>query len=118
MSLLRLHTRVLELLGKEARLGWILAAANLLLAGAQFAEPVLFGKIVDVLSGRPATGLLATSSPWPLLVAWAAFGLFTIGCGAAVALQADRLAHRQRQAVLTSYFEHIMKLPLTFHSAR
>jgi hypothetical protein len=50
MSMLRLYTRVLELLGKEARLGWILAGANLLLAGAQFAEPVLFGKIVDVLS--------------------------------------------------------------------
>ena len=55
MSLLRLYTRVLELLGKEARLGWILAGANLLLAGAQFAEPVLFGRIVDVLSGKPST---------------------------------------------------------------
>ena len=51
MPLLRLYTRVLELLGKEARLGWILAGANLLLAAAQFAEPVLFGRIVDVLSG-------------------------------------------------------------------
>jgi ATP-binding cassette, subfamily B, beta-glucan exporter len=116
MSMLRLYTRVLQLLGKEARLGWILAAANLLLAGAQFAEPVLFGKIIDVLSGRPSTGLLATSSPWPLLAAWVAFGLFTIVCSAAVALHADRLAHRQRQAVLTDYFEHIMQLPLTFHS--
>ncbi len=116
MSMLRLYTRVLELLGKEARLGWILAVANMLLAGAQFAEPVLFGKIVDVLSGRPVTGLFATNSAWPLLVAWAAFGLFTIGCSAIVALQADRLAHRQRQAVLTGYFEHILQLPLTFHS--
>jgi ATP-binding cassette, subfamily B, beta-glucan exporter len=110
MSLLRLYTRVLQLLGKEARLGWILAAANLLLAGAQFAEPVLFGRIVDVLSGKN------NASPWPLLAAWVAFGLFTIAAGAAVALHADRLSHRQRQAVLTSYFEHILQLPLTFHS--
>src|SRR4051795_765188 len=116
MSLIRLYTRVLELLGKEARLGWILAGANLALAGAQFAEPVLFGKIVDVLSGRPATGLIAADSPWPLLAAWVAFGLFTIVCGATVALHADKLAHRQRQAVLTGYFEHIMQLPLTFHT--
>ena len=115
MSLLRLYTRVLELLGKEARLGWILAGANLLLAGAQFAEPVLFGRIVDVLSGKPSAAA-GSSSAWPLLAAWAAFGLFTIGCSAAVALHADRLAHRQRQAVLTSYFEHIMQLPLTFHT--
>ena len=116
MSLFRLYTRVLHLLGKEARLGWILAGANLLLAGAQFAEPVLFGRIVDVLSGNPSAGPLASSSAWPLLGAWAAFGLFTIGCSAAVALHADRLAHRQRQAVLTNYFEHIMQLPLTFHT--
>jgi ATP-binding cassette subfamily B protein len=115
MSLLRLYMRVLDLLGKEARLGWILAAANLLLAGAQFAEPVLFGRIVDVLSGKP-TGALGSSSAWPLLAAWAGFGLFTILCNAAVALHADRLAHRQRQAVLTSYFEHILQLPLTFHT--
>src|ERR1700760_3833826 len=110
MSLLRLYTRVLELLGREARLGWILAVANLLLAAAQFAEPVLFGRIVDVLSGKNG----GSAGPW--LAAWAAFGLFTIVCGAAVALHADRLAHRQRQAVLTSYFEHIMQLPMTFHS--
>jgi ATP-binding cassette, subfamily B, beta-glucan exporter len=116
MSMLRLYARVLELLGNEARLGWILAGANLLLAGAQFAEPVLFGRIVDVLSGAPSKGPLASSSAWPLLAAWAAFGLFTILCGAAVALNADRLAHRQRQAVLTNYFEHIMQLPLTFHT--
>ena len=115
MSMLRLYTRVLELLGKEARLGWILAGANLLLAATQFAEPVLFGRIVDVLSEKPPAGA-AGSSAWPLLAAWAAFGLFTILCGGAVALQADRLAHRQRQVVLTNYFEHIMQLPLTFHT--
>ncbi len=114
--MLRLYTRVLELLGKEARLGWILAGANLLLAGAQFAEPVLFGKIIDVLSGKPTPGPLSSSSAWPLLAAWVVFGLFTILCSAAVALNADKLAHRQRQAVLTEYFEHIMQLPLTFHT--
>src|SRR5260221_10704802 len=116
MSLLRLYTRVLQLLGKEARLGWILAGANLLLAGAQFAEPVLFGRIVDVLSGKAPADAQGSSPAWPLLAAWAAFGLFTILCSAAVALHADRLAHRQRQAVLTNYFEHIMQLPLSFHS--
>jgi len=120
MSLLRLYVRVLGLLGKEARLGWILAGANLLLAAAQFAEPVLFGRIIDVLSGTPATGAATLSwdagSPWPLLAAWVGFGIFTIICGAVVALHADRLAHRQRQAVLTGYFEHILQLPLNFHT--
>ncbi|MGH6777389.1 MAG: glucan ABC transporter ATP-binding protein/ permease, partial [Bradyrhizobium sp.] len=112
MSLLRLYSRVLELLGKEARLGVILAVANLLLAGTQFAEPVLFGRIVDVLSSPSPTA----SSAWRLLTAWAAFGLFTMAANAAVALHADRLAHRQRQVVLSSYFEHILQLPLAFHT--
>src|SRR5690349_11984313 len=110
MPLLRLYTRVLTMLGKEARLGWILALANLLLAASQFAEPVLFGRIVDVLSGKSG------SSAWPLLGAWVVFGLFTIAASAWVALHADRLAHRQRQVILTSYFEHILQLPMTFHS--
>jgi glucan exporter ATP-binding protein len=113
MSIFSLYTRVLELLGKEARLGWLLAFANLLLAASQFAEPVLFGRIVDVLSGKSVAG---SNSAWPFLMAWVAFGLFTIACSALVALQADRLSHRQRQAVLTDYFEHILQLPLTFHS--
>ncbi|KYH03536.1 glucan ABC transporter ATP-binding protein/ permease [Bradyrhizobium sp. DOA1] len=113
MSIFRLYTRVIELLGKEARLGWLLAVANLLLAASQFAEPVLFGRIVDVLSGKTVAG---SNSAWPFLTAWVAFGLFTIICSALVALQADRLSHRQRQAVLTDYFEHILQLPLTFHS--
>src|SRR5260370_2808455 len=116
MSMLRLYMRVLELLGRAGGLGWVVAGANLVLAGAQFAEPVLFGLLVDVLSGKPSAGPLSSSSAWPLLGAWAAFGLFTIGCSAVVALNADRLAHRQRRVVLTDYFEHILQLPLTFHT--
>jgi ATP-binding cassette, subfamily B, beta-glucan exporter len=119
MSLFRLYTRVLELLGSEARLGWLLAIANVLLAIAQYAEPVLFGRVIDVLAGsqaQPATSSSANSAVWPLLGVWVAFGLFTIACSALVALNADRLAHRRRQAVLADYFDHILQLPLTYHS--
>jgi ATP-binding cassette, subfamily B, beta-glucan exporter len=118
MSLLRLYGRVLQSLGPEARLGWLLAVANVALAVAQFAEPVLFGWIIDALSNSQAAGTRATvsTSVWPLLGAWVAFGLFTIACSVFVALHADRLAHRQRQAVLTNYFDHILQLPLTYHT--
>ncbi len=63
MALLRLYIRVLDLLGKEARLGWLLAVANLLLAVAQFAEPVLFGRIIDVLSTNPGPSTAASAIP-------------------------------------------------------
>ena len=52
MNFLRLYSRVLRLLGPEARLGWVLAVANVALAVAQFAEPVLFGRIIDALVKR------------------------------------------------------------------
>src|SRR5215470_10867588 len=112
MNLVRVYTRVLALLGEEAKLAWLLALANLALAGAQFAEPVLFGRIIDALTKSLSTATLA-----PLIAAWVGFGLFTILCSAFVALHADRLAHRRRQVVLSSYFEHVLQLPLSFHGA-
>jgi ATP-binding cassette subfamily B protein len=115
MSLLRLYGRVLALLGPEARLGWLLAVANVALAAAQFAEPVLFGRIIDALAGGQKGQALTFQALLPLLGAWAGFGLFTILCGVFVALHADRLSHRRRQAVLTDYFEHVLQLPQSYH---
>ena len=58
MKYFRLYFRVLELLGREARLGWVLAVANLALASAMFVEPILFGRIVDTLaSAQPRVSL-------------------------------------------------------------
>lgn len=116
MNLLRLYSRVLGLLGSDIRLGWLLAVANVALAAAQFAEPVLFGRIIDALAGvKPTDGTVTWTSLLPLLLAWAGFGIFTILCGVIVALYADRLAHRRRHAVLTGYFEHVLQLPVAYH---
>ena len=118
MSTLRLYARVLGLLGSEIRLGWLLAFANVLLAGAQFAEPVLFGRIIDSLAHAQGGGsALSWTKLLPLVGAWVGFGLFMIVCSALVALHADRLAHRQRQVILTEFFEHVLELPLSFHGA-
>jgi glucan exporter ATP-binding protein len=116
MNFLRVYGRVLGLLGSEARLGWILAGANVALAAAQFAEPVLFGRIIDALVSAQSKGV-EPSVPVlvPLLAAWAGFGLFIIACSVLVALHADRLSHRRRQAVLSEYFQHILQLPLSYH---
>jgi len=116
MNILRLYSRVLSLLGSEGPLAWILALANLALASAQFAEPVLLGRIIDTLTGAQMRGGRPEWSHLTmLLAAWAGFGLFTIACGTLIALYADRLAHRRRHVVLTSYFEHVLQLPLSYH---
>src|SRR5262245_53442863 len=117
MKYFRLYFRVLELLGREARLGWVLAIANLALASAMFVEPILFGRIVDTLAN--AQGHVAQMSLqhlWLLVGGWVGFGLFIIACSTLVALHADRLAHRQYQVVRTMFFEHVLQLPLSYHT--
>jgi len=117
MNIFRLYGRVLALLGSESRLALALALANVALASAQFAEPVLLGRIIDTLTGAQSRGEPPSwSQLGVLLAAWAGFGLFTIVCGTLIALYADRLAHRRRHVVLTDYFEHVLQLPLTYHS--
>ena len=114
----RLYARVLGLLGPQMRLGWLLALANVALAAAALAEPVLFGRIIDALAGAQGQGgALDWPRLAPLVASWVGFGLFLILCGALVSLYADKLAHKRRQAVLSDYFEHVLQLPLSFHSA-
>ena len=117
MTMLRIYMRVLALLAPHARMAWTLALCNLALACTLFAEPVLLGKVVDTLSGAAAAG---GATIWPrllqLLGIWVTVGLFNILASTLVALYADRLAHCRRHEVLSQYFEHVLQLPLAFHS--
>ena len=118
MQFLKTYIRVLQLLGPEKRLAILLVIANLGLAGAQFAEPVLFGRIIDVLvSAQAQNRTLQWDELIPLLSAWVGFGLFTIGAAVLVALHADRLSHRRRLATMAQYFDHVLHLPLGFHTS-
>ncbi|SED95270.1 ATP-binding cassette, subfamily B [Rhizobiales bacterium GAS188] len=117
MTIIRLYARALAQLGPERGLAIILAIANVALAAAQFAEPILFGRIVDTLAGAQSAGAtLALGAVLLPLGLWAAFGLFNIGAGVLVALNADRLSHRRRLAVMADFFEHVLTLPLMFHT--
>ncbi len=118
MIFLRTYFRVLGLLAPEARLAVALALANIALAMAQFIEPILLGHIIDALSAAlPATMTAAAAVLAPLLGAWVGFGLFIIAASAMVAWFADRLAHRRRNMVLADFFEHVLQLPLSYHTA-
>jgi ATP-binding cassette, subfamily B, beta-glucan exporter len=118
MWLVRLYIRVLGQLGSDLKLGALLAFANVGLAIAAFAEPILFGRIIDVLTQRQGDAEPVTFARLsPLILAWIGFGLFSIIAGVVVALHADRLSHRSRLAVMANYFEHVLQLPLAFHTA-
>jgi ATP-binding cassette subfamily B protein len=107
--LLRIYLRVLGLLAPERGLAITLALANLALAGVFFVEPWLFGKVVDALAAR------GHADAWRYIALWAAAGLGGLVAGALVSLHADRLAHRRRLAVIATFFEHAIGLPLAFH---
>ena len=60
MEFFRVYGRVIGLLRAERKLAITLAIANIAVAGLQFYEPVLFGKVVDFLStarDKPAAQL-------------------------------------------------------------
>jgi len=107
-SVLTIYRRTWGLLGGERRLAAWLAAGNVALAVAAFAEPVLFGRIIDRLT-KGGDGIRE------LAALWAALALAAIGGRVLVGLHADRLSHRRRLAVMTEVFGHALSLPLSFH---
>ncbi len=116
MGFLRLYWRVLWMLGSDRPMALGLAVAALALAGLQFLEPVLFGRVVDLLARSER---MAPSQLWAeattLLGVWAVVGLASIAANVAVGLFADRMAHRNRLKVMHEYFQHVLALPLSFH---
>jgi len=118
MSIARLYLRVIAFLKPEAGLAIVLAVSNLLLVAAQFAEPVLFGRIIDkVTKSEAAGGHTSFGEVTPLILAWIGFAVFSICASVFVALHADRLSHRRRMAAMSLFFEHVLQLPLSFHSS-
>ena len=108
MSFFRVYLRALGLVGPDKGLALGLAFSGVVLAFLGFAEPILFGKVVDALTNdRPAMGIVGV---------WAGLGFVGIAAGIFVALHADRLAHRRRLEVMKSFFEHVIQLPASFHS--
>jgi len=84
---------------------------------AQFAEPVLLGRLIDRLTqsanGAPS---LSFSALLPTVAAWVGFAAASLVAAVVVSLLADRLAHRRRLAIMALFFEHALDLPMSFHS--
>jgi ATP-binding cassette, subfamily B, beta-glucan exporter len=116
MRFFRVYGRVLGLLGRDIRVAGFLALANLIVAGLQFLDPVLFGRVVNLLA---RSDHMAPDTMWReaaiLLGIWVAVGIGGIVSSIAVALKTERLAHRHRMTSMSRYFRHVLTLPLSFH---
>jgi ATP-binding cassette subfamily B protein len=116
MRFFNVYRRVLALLGRDLRLAGLLAGANLLVAGLQFLDPVLFGRVVNLLSHSDSVD---AGSFWAegarLLAVWGGVGVTAICANIFVSLQTERLAHRHRIRATGQYFKHVLALPPSFH---
>src|ERR1700709_2931242 len=97
MRFFKTYGRVLGLRGRDIRIAGFLAFANLMVAGLQFLDPVLFGRVVNLLARSDS---LPHSQLWQqaamLLGIWVAVGIGGIVSNIGVALPTRRLAHRGR----------------------
>src|SRR5262245_29432574 len=110
MSVWQIYKRALSFLAEERWVAVGVGAAAMVNAAVMLAEPVLFGRVVDALShGQEA---------FPTIALWAGLGLFGIIAGTAVAVAADRLAHRRRLAVMAKSFERAIILPISYHAEK
>lgn len=109
---------MLLMLRPQWRTAAVLCAANLGLAAIQFLDPILFGRIIELL-GRSAG--LGEGELWGqaavIIGGWAAVGVVGIAAGMAISLMADRMAHRAKMRELDRFYGHVLALPQSFHSA-
>jgi ATP-binding cassette, subfamily B, beta-glucan exporter len=122
MSLFSLYIRVLKALGPQRRAAAIIALANVFVAAASFAVPILFGWIIDLLTAATpqADGTRHVEHETLALYVgiWIAMALFNIGASVWVAFHSDRLKHTRMNAMMAEFFEHVLSLPQAFHTQK
>ena len=116
MRILNAYRRVISMLGGDKRLAVALGVANIVLAGLQFLDPLLFGRVIGLLS---ASDTVPHDVLWhqaaTLIGVWVAVAAVSIGANIATVVNAERMAHRNRLQAMSRYFGHVLSLPLSFH---
>ena len=111
MGIVSTYKRVLGLLGRDLRTAAALGIANLFVAALTFLDPLLFGKVVNLLSAGSEGG------QWFHVIGiWILTGIASILFSLTIALFSDRMANRNRLRVMGDYHSHALTLPNAFHS--
>ena len=116
MRFTKVYRRALSVLAGDRRLAIMLGGANILVAALQFLDPLLFGRVIGLLT---RSDTMPTDTLWAeaaqLLGVWFAVGAGAILANIATSLHSERMAHRNRLHVMNRYFGHVLSLPLSFH---
>jgi glucan exporter ATP-binding protein len=110
VSLFQVYARALQYLAVHKLRVSAIVVANIVLAVITIAEPILFGRIIDAITSKQTVT--------PMLLMWAALGVFNTIAFVLVAREADRLAHTRRSTLITEAFGRIISMPLSWHTQR
>jgi ATP-binding cassette subfamily B protein len=117
MSLMKVYVRVLGLLAQNRRALVLLVLGNAGVAALQFLDPLLFGRVIGLLSKSDSTPHPELFSHGAHLVGvWLMIGAAGILVNIFTAMGAERLAHRLRLNAISTCFNHVLALPSAFHS--
>jgi ATP-binding cassette subfamily B protein len=108
--LFQVYARALQYLAVHKVRVSAIVVANIVLAVITIAEPILFGRIIDAITSKQTVT--------PMLLMWAALGVFNTIAFVLVAREADRLAHTRRSTLITEAFGRIISMPLSWHTQR
>ena len=116
MTILTIYRRVLTMLGSDRRLAFGLGLANIAVAGLQFLDPVLFGRVISLLT---QSDTISHDALWvqaaELIGVWLLVAASSIGTNLVTVVHAERMAHRNRLRAMSRFFSHVLSLPLSFH---
>ncbi|WP_158745958.1 glucan ABC transporter ATP-binding protein/ permease [Acidisphaera sp. L21] len=116
MRIIHAYRRVLSMLGADKRLAVYLGLANIVLAGLQFLDPVLFGRVIGLLANSDTTPHdVLWRSAATLIGIWIVVAAVAIGGNILTVVHAERMSHRNRLKAMSRYFSHVLSLPLSFH---
>ena len=116
MRFVRIYARVIAVLGPDRTKALWLIVVNLMIVGLMFIEPVLFGRVIELLGSArnlPSAELWDRAT-W-LLGGWAGIGLLGLLANIATSLHAERLAHHNRLQAMATFYQHVLALPPSFH---
>ena len=116
MRFITIYRQALAVLRSDKRMAIMLGVANVIVAALQFLDPVLFGRVIGLLT---RSDQLPSAQLWSeaavLLGVWFAVGASAIAANIATSLHSERMAHRNRLHIMNRYFSHVLSLPLSFH---
>ena len=116
MRFITIYRQALAVLRSDKRMAIMLGVANVIVAALQFLDPVLFGRVIGLLTRSdqlPSAQLWSEAAA--LLGVWFAVGASAIAANIATSLHSERMAHRNRLHIMNRYFSHVLSLPLSFH---